>query len=172
MSRAFVKEQDEGVPGGDLPERNVSEHPNLVTADGLRKLTEALGRLEERRLELRALGDDAVAQDELAHVDRDLRYYASRLESAEVVDVASQPPDMVAFGALVHVAGERGERRSFRIVGEDEADLASGRISYLSPLAVALLGHRPGDRVVWKRPAGDLELTIESLDYSVEDQDD
>lgn len=164
MSRAFVKEDDAGAPGQDLPERPVSEHPNYVTPQGLEALEREAGELQSRRLALLAREDDAVAEEELRHVDRDLRYYTARLESAIVVDPAAQPADEVAFGATVTVTGEGGER-TFTIVGEDEADVAALKVSHVSPLAEALLGARVGDRVVWRRPAGDLELTVTRITY-------
>lgn len=165
MSRAFVKEPDSGAPGQELPERTVSEHPNYVTPVGLAELERRTGELEARRLELLALDDDPLAEEELRHVDRDLRYYAARLESAIVVDPATQPRDEVAFGASVTVTGD-GTERTFTIVGEDEADLVALKVSYVSPLAEALLGARVGDTVVWRRPAGDAELTIRAIAYS------
>jgi len=164
MSRAFVKEPDSGAPDLDLPDRPVGERPNYVTPAGFTELQRRAGELEARRLELLALGDDAVAGDELRHVDRDLKYYAARIESALLVDPATQPGDEVAFGAAVTVTGEDGER-TFAIVGEDEADLATLKVSYVSPLAEALMGARVGDRVVWRRPAGDLELTVTAIAY-------
>jgi transcription elongation factor GreB len=164
MSRAFVKESDAGAPEQDLPERPVSEHPNYVTPAGLAELERRAGELEARRLELLARGDDPMAAQELQHVDRDLRYYAARVESAIPVDPSGQPDDEVAFGAAVTVTGEGGER-TFTIVGEDEADLATLKVSYVSPLAEALIGARVGDRVVWLRPAGDLELTVTAIAY-------
>ena len=73
MSRAFVKEQDEGAPG-DLPERPVSEHVNYVTPGGLRQLQAEAAALEEQRLALLAQGDVAMARERLSHIDRDLRF--------------------------------------------------------------------------------------------------
>jgi transcription elongation GreA/GreB family factor len=64
----------------------------------------------------------------------------------------------------VRVRGSDGTERRFAIVGEDEADVASGKVSYVSPLAQALLGAHVGDTVTWQRPAGDLQLTIVALD--------
>ena len=164
MSRAFVKEEDSGAPGPDLPARPVSEHPNYVTPAGLAELRSRAGELEARRLELLGGADEAMAAEELLHVDRDLRYYATRIESAIPVDPADQPGDEVAFGAAVTVTGE-GTKRTFTIVGEDEADLATLKVSYVSPLAEALIGAHVGDRVVWRRPAGDLELTVTAIAY-------
>jgi transcription elongation factor GreB len=64
----------------------------------------------------------------------------------------------------VRVRGSDGSDRSFAIVGEDEADLATGKVSYVSPLARALLGAHVGDTVTWRRPAGDVQLTVTALD--------
>lgn len=163
MSRAFVKEPDEGAPVEGLPERQISEHPNYVTPVGLKQLEARVGALETRRLELLEQDDDP--EGELDYVDRDLRYYTARLESAIPVDLARQPRRKVAFGAAVTVSRNGGERQTFTIVGEDEADLKEGKISYVSPLAEALLEARVGKKVLWRRPAGNLELTVEEIDY-------
>jgi transcription elongation GreA/GreB family factor len=161
MSRAFVKEPDEGAPAEGLPERPISEHPNYVTPAGLRQLKERVGDLERRRLEL--LDDDP--DGELEYVDRDLRYFTSRLESAVAVDMSRQPRRKVAFGAAVTVSKPAGDRQTFMIVGEDEADLRLGKISYVSPLAEALLDARVGKKVLWRRPAGNLELIVKEIEY-------
>ncbi|TAM88906.1 transcription elongation factor GreAB, partial [bacterium] len=92
-------------------------------------------------------------------------YLRRRIENAIVVDLAAQPHDEVAFGATIAVEGQDQARRSFTIVGEDEADPAHGAISWISPLAKALLGAHVGDRVVWRRPAGDLPLTVVAIQY-------
>jgi transcription elongation factor GreB len=162
MNRAFVKEPDEGAPAESLPDRQISEHPNFVTPAGLHELETRVGELEARRLELLD-GDDPT--DELTYVDRDLRYFTARLESAIPVDMARQPRRKVAFGAAVTVSQPGGDRRTFTIVGEDEADLKEGKISYVSPLAKALLESRVGKSVLWRRPVGDIQLTIEEIDY-------
>ena len=167
MSRAFVKEPDEGAPDEGLPERQISDHPNNVTPGGLRQLEQKLGELEERRLELLAAVEegDALARGQLDYVDRDLRYFTRRFETAILVDPRRQPRRMVKFGATVTVLEPGGARRTFTIVGEDEADLKAGKISYVSPLAEALLEARVGASVLWRRPAGNRELTIEAIDY-------
>jgi len=166
MSQAFVKEPDEGAPEEGLPERQISDHPNYVTPAGLRQLEQKVGELEERRLELLAAeNDDSLAQGQLDYVDRDLRYFTRRFETAILVDPRRQPRRMVRFGAAVTVIEPGGARRTFTIVGEDEADLQVGKISYVSPLAEALLEARVGATVLWRRPAGNRELTIEAIDY-------
>jgi transcription elongation GreA/GreB family factor len=169
MSQAFVKEPDEGAPGEVLPERQISDHPNYVTPAGLKQLEQKLGELEERRLELLAAADDdALAQGRLDYVDRDLRYFTRRLETVILVDPRRQPRRMVKFGAAVTVSEQGGARRTFTIVGEDEADLKAGKISYVSPLAEALLEARVGATVLWRRPAGNRELTIAAIEYPEE----
>lgn len=173
MSRAFVKENDDAPPGGDLPERRISDHPNLVTPAGLTQLEALAAELEARRAEVVAEGaargagsDDPVVAAELAPLDRDLRYFRARIASAQPVDLAAQPHDTVAFGARVTVRDDKGVERVWAIVGEDEADLKASKVSYVSPLAEALLGARVGDTVVWQRPAGDLTLTVTGIVYS------
>lgn len=142
MSRAFVKDSDDLEADQNLPELRVSEHRNLVTARGL-ELIEA----EVRRLES-ALGDARAAQDgaTIGRLARDLRYWTARRATAEVVP----PPVDVAkarFGTVVTLQRADGVEVTYRIVGEDEAAPAEGRISYVSPLARALLGHGAGETV-------------------------
>jgi transcription elongation factor GreB len=164
MSRAFVKEPDEGAPVEGLPERQISDHPNYVTPTGLKQLEDKVGELETRRLGLLDDEDD-LAREQLVYVDRDLRYYTARLESAVPVAMNRQPRRKVAFGAAVSVSQNGGEKRTFTIVGEDEADLKVGKISYVSPLAEALIDARVGKTVLWRRPAGNIELTVEAIEY-------
>src|SRR5450756_1791724 len=144
MSRAFVKEPDEGAPDEGLPERQISDHPNYVTPAGLRQLEQKLGELEERRLELLAAAedDDALARGQLDYIDRDLRYFTRRFETALLVEPRRQPRRMVKFGAAVTVIEQGGARRTFTIVGEDEADLKAGKISYVSPAGDGLRRRR------------------------------
>jgi len=164
VSRAFVREPDEGAPVEGLPDRQISDHPNFVTPAGLKQLEDKVGELETRRLAL--LDDeDGLAREQLVYVDRDLRYYTARLESAVPVAMNRQPRRKVAFGAAVSVSQNGGESRTFTIVGEDEADLKVGKISYVSPLAEALIDARVGKTVLWRRPAGNIDLTVEAIEY-------
>lgn len=165
MSRGFVKEDDLEHAGTDLPERPISPHPNYVTPHGLKQLQLQAGELEQERLPLAQRKEDPVAQQRLAMIDRDLRYLQARLESAILVDPAAQPADTVLFGATVEVEDENGDVHTFMIVGEDEADIAANRVSWVSPLAKALIGQKVGDSVAWHRPAGDLELEIIAIHY-------
>ena len=165
MSRGFVKEDDLEHAGTDLLERPVSSEPNYVTATGLKQLQDEVNRLEELRLQLVQQKDDAFAAQQLAEIARDLRYYAARLESAALVDTANHPQDEIRFGAMVSVEDEQGQPHEFAIVGEDEADIAHNKVSWASPLAKALIGHKVGETVIWKRPAGNTELEITAIRY-------
>jgi transcription elongation GreA/GreB family factor len=157
MSRAFVKEPDGEPERAEVPERLQSPHPNYVTPAGLLQLQERVRQLAALCDEL--IGDGAE-EKRLRYAARDLRYYEERLGRALPVDPADQPADEVRFGTTVEVESADDQRRVFTIVGEDEAEAARGRVSWVSPLARALMGGRVGDTVTWVRPAGDLELTI------------
>ena len=166
MSRGFVKEDDLEHAGTDLPERPVSQHPNYVTPLGLKLLQQEAEKLEQERSELFPRKEDPIVNQRLAVVERDLRYFERRLEQAMVVNPAEQPADTVLFGATVTVEDEEGETRIFTIVGEDESDIAASKVSWVSPLARALLGHKLGESVTWARPAGNQLLEILDINYS------
>lgn len=168
MSRAFVKENDLEHSGTDLPERPQSEHPNYVTPFGLQQLQRQAEALEAERLALLPGKDDPIVRQRIAMLDRDLRYCQGRLERAIPVDPAEQDPDTILFGAIVSCEDENGEALEFAIVGEDEADISQHKVSWVSPLARALIGHRIGESVVWRRPAGDLALDITDIRYHKE----
>jgi transcription elongation GreA/GreB family factor len=71
----------------------------------------------------------------------------------------------VHFGATVKIVDENGGIHRFTLVGEDEADVAVGKISWASPLAKAMIGSKIGDNVMWHRPAGDVEVEIAEISY-------
>ena len=169
MSRAFVKENDLEHAGTDLPERPQSEHPNYVTPFGLKQLQQAAEALERERQSLSPRKEDPVARQRLGMVERDLRYVQSRLERAIPVNPAQQDRDTVLFGAVVSLEDEHGEEHLYAIVGEDEADITQHKVSWVSPLARALLGHKPGEQVTWRRPAGNLILEITDIHYPQEE---
>lgn len=166
MSRAFVKESDDDVVAGELPERPLPAHANYVTPQGLEQLQVRVRELQEQHEQLAPLAkDDTEAKRKLREVERDQRYFNAQLERAIVVDPAGQPRDGVHFGATVEIADENGTRHVFSIVGDDEADVTAGRISWASPLAEAMIGARVGDIVKWLRPAGDAEVEIVKILY-------
>ena len=166
MSRAFVKESDDDL-GDELPQRPVPEHANYVTPRGLEQLRARMRELAEQHEQLKPFSaDDSEAKRKLREIERDQRYFVAQLERAELVDPAQQPKDEVRFGATVSVEDETGRRETFSIVGDDEADVAAGLISWASPLSRSLLGARVGDTVKWRRPAGELDVEIISVVYN------
>ncbi len=165
MSRAFVKEPDGDQVDDDIPERPQSEHPNYITRQGLEALQQRVQDLHREKRKLESDGEEMASRNQIKRIERDLRYYQARLDCAIPVDTSAQTGEEIRFGATVTVRDEDDRLLRFTIVGEDEADVAGGRISWVSPLARVLLGHRPGDSVVWQRPAGDLELEIEDFRY-------
>ncbi len=146
MSVAFTREEDLEARAADLPDRPISAHPNLVTAEGLAALDVALAEAQRAYVAAKAAGDVSVDRTALARATRELRYWSARRGSAQLTQPALQP-DFVQFGAVVRIAREDGRVQTFRIVGEDEADPAAGLISYVSPLAQALLGKAIGETV-------------------------
>jgi transcription elongation GreA/GreB family factor len=154
MSRAFVKE-GEAADFEALPELAVSRHRNLVTPEGLALIEVTLARLESELSAARAAGDRGT----VARAGRDLRYWRQRRISAELVE-PDPAPRVVRFGSRARLLTSDGGTASFRIVGEDEADPRQGLISYVSPLAVELLGCAVGDEIRFL----DGTAEIESID--------
>lgn len=144
MSVAFTKEGDSEAFAADLLDRPVSSHPNLVTATGLAQLDAQLAQARAAYSAAQASGDVAEDRTAMARATRDLRYYAARRASAQLTEPSGRA-DVVHFGQAVTFDREDGRRQTFRIVGEDEADPTKGSVSYVSPLAVALLGKSVGD---------------------------
>jgi len=142
MSRAFVRESEGGEAFEDLPDRSISPH-HLVTPAGLARMDAEIASLEKRLRDAQVRDDKA----EVARLSRDLRYWSARRVSAEVVPPPTDTSH-VRFGAEVTFEREDGRRQTYRIVGEDEADPAKGSLSYISPLAQALMGKEVGDTVI------------------------
>ena len=166
MSRAFVKESDDDLSAGELPERPVPAHANYVTPLGMEQLRVRVRELAEQHEQLKAVAEeDSEAKRKLREVERDQRYFNAQLERAEVVDPAGHPPGEVRFGATVKVDEADGRIETFHIVGDDEADVTVGKISWGSPLAHSLIGAKVGEIVKWRRPAGDTEVKIVAVEY-------
>ena len=151
MSRAFVREEDVQQPDV-LPELKISEHPNFVTHRGL-VLIEA--KIAELRT-LLAVDQDAAT---VARLERDLRYWLARGGNAQVKE-REHGDKKAGFGARVRFRRDGGKPETIEIVGEDEADPAQGRISWVAPLARAMKGTEAGDSVTLTTPQGEVELTI------------
>ena len=141
MSKAFTKENDFDQDA-ILPERPVPPHPNLVTSEGLAQIEVAVQQLAEQQRCARDAGDTAAATS----AARDLRYWTSRQATAELIQ--SRRSSQVQFGSTVTIRRSDASKRTYRVVGIDEADPARGTLSYVAPLAQALLGKEFGDTVV------------------------
>lgn len=147
VSVAFTKEDSaETAAETQLPDRPVSSEPNLVTRTGFLALQQQLEAA-------RAAYEAAMTEDDInerrrqsAIPLRDLRYFAERLRSAQLVPDAA-PKGVVVFGSTVRLKRDDGRVQTYRIVGEDEADPKAGTISHVSPMARSLLGRQAGDEV-------------------------
>ena len=144
MSVAFTREEDYEATAADLPDRPVSPHPNLVTATGLALIEAALAEARAAYAAAQSGGDVSADRTAMARATRDLRYWGARRATAQLTEPETDD-GRVRFGGSVTLDREDGRRQTFRIVGEDEADPAHGAVSYISPLAAALLGKTVGD---------------------------
>ena len=146
MAVAFTREEDYEAQAANLPDRPVSGQPNLVTASGLAAIEAELAAARAGYSAAQTVGGISADRTAMARATRDLRYWSSRRASAQLTEPEGAA-DEVVFGRTVDVEREDGRRQVFRIVGEDEADPKEGSVSYVSPLARALLGKRVGDVV-------------------------
>lgn len=162
MSRAFIKETDFEDADNAAAARQHSPHMNYVTPRGFQQLQQRVKQLMERKSEL-ARSTALAEQQQLKPLERELRYYEERVERAVLITPDNQPDDRVHFGATVEVRDSDGQTAQYTLVGEDEADATQGLISWVSPLAVALMDAEVGDVVQWKRPLGDKELEVIAL---------
>ena len=140
MSRAFTKEDDDTEAIAMIGERPVSHNRNLVTREGLKQIDAEIARLREEFSQAEKTQERVAVATHL----RDLRYWTARRETAEL----SEPEpgsDVVRFGMSVTIEDEAGSRRTWKIVGEDEADATKGMVSHVSPMALALFGKGVGD---------------------------
>jgi transcription elongation factor GreB len=178
MSKAFVKEDG---PDDDLEQE--AQEParsgkNYITPAGYARLEAELRRLvEAERPEVvktvawaASLGDRSENADylygkrKLREIDRRVRFLIKRLESAEIVNSSGRDTDQVFFGATVKLKGPSGEK-TITIVGVDEVDPVHGMVSWVSPIAKALIKARAGDSVTLRTPAGEEPLEILEVTY-------
>jgi transcription elongation factor GreB len=110
--------------------------------------------------------EQALQRRRLREIDRRIEYLSRMLARLEVVDPAAQRGERVLFGARVTVRRQDGSRQVYRIVGVDEADPARGKVSWVAPLARALLGRSPGEAAVLRLPEGEQKLHILAVEYS------
>lgn len=156
MSVAFTKEDSaETASETELPARPISAFPNLVTEAGLAALKRDLEQARRAYNEARQVEDVNERRRQAASPLRDLHYFTERLRTAELI-AGPATSDTVGFGSAVTFRRADGRIQTYRIVGEDEADPKAGSISYVSPIANALMGRAAGDIL----SVGDLELEV------------
>jgi transcription elongation factor GreB len=182
MSRAFVSESATQFQEEDVPPIKIPLPPgvkNYMTPEGAERVREelaALAGVERPRVAgtiTRLLAPAAfLDRDELSEqrrrlreIDRRIEYLTTMLARIEVIDPLLQQADRVLFGATVTVEEQASQSKIYRIVGIDESDPSAGRISWISPVAKALLGRREGDPVVLKLPYGEKRLRIIKIEY-------
>ena len=181
MSKAFVREgesedEDDEPQADHLPQGT----KNYITPTGYRRLHDEFSRLVnvDRPEVVRTVswaasngdrsenGDYIYGKKRLREIDRRLRFLTKRLEAAEVVDPsAREQTDQIFFGASVRYANSAGDEREIKIVGVDEVDVAHGHVSWISPIARALVKAREGDTVTLRTPAGEETLDILEVRY-------
>jgi transcription elongation factor GreB len=182
MSKAFVKEDDAGEEDDLGPETEPlpAGIKNYMTPTGAARLRAELRELQDverpKVVDVVAWaagngdrsenGDYIYGKRRLREIDRRIRYLVRSLESAEIVDPTRQRHlKQVFFGATVSYADGTGAAHTVTLVGVDEADLAAGRVSWLSPIARALHRTEAGDRVRYQAPAGPVEIEVLSVAY-------
>ncbi len=162
MSKAFTREDD--LPEPPVVSRRTSALPpgtqNLMTPDGAQRLRAELARLQNEREQLLAAKDDPDRAQKLAALESRALLVDDSLRSASVVNPPATPDGRVHFGALVTVREANVSESRYRIVGVDEVDFDRGWVSWLSPLAKALLNRRVGERVKLKTPGGERNLEV------------
>ena len=164
MSKAFTREDD----ASDIPVLPLLVSPlppgakNYLTPEGAVRLRAELARLvdADRPKLLAASSSDADAKRELAVLDQRIRYVQQSLASAEIVPPTSPSDGQVRFGSTVTVRDGQGNESVYRIVGVDEADFERNEVSWLSPVARALMNAKLGQHVAFKLPRGATELEI------------
>jgi transcription elongation factor GreB len=153
--------------------------PVYITREGAKRLQAELSDLlwKHRPVVVQDVADAAAHGDrsenaeyiygkkKLREIDRRIQWLTRRLESATVVEPRTDGIATAFFGAYVEVEDEDGARTTYRIVGEDEIDLDKGHISWRSPLGRSLLKRREGEAIVFRRPSGEIELTVVSVRY-------
>ena len=183
MSKAFIKESDDEVELPDEEPAIPAGVKNYMTAAGHRRMQDELRRLtrEERPKTVDIVawaagngdrsenGDYIYGKQRLREIDRRTRFLLKRLESAEVVDPARQAHlDRVFFGATVTYETQAGEERTITIVGIDEVDAENGRVSWISPIARALMKAQEGDVVELRTPHGPEPIEVVEISYGLD----
>ncbi len=179
MNKAFVKEAEDEDDLDGAP-KSPAGLKNYITPAGHRRLKDEFDQLwKVERPEMVKIiswaasngdrsenGDYIYGKKKLREIDRRLRFLSKRLDNAEVIDPAQRGEcDQVFFGATVKVCNAKGEENTYSIVGLDEVDPGRGHISWISPLAKALLKAREGDGVTLRTPGGVEEFEVVEIRY-------
>ena len=169
MSKAFTRDENEGpeipevVPTASLLTPGAK---NYVTRQGAERLRAELQRLVEvTRPELVDARDDPDAKRQLARLDQRILQLEESLQAAQVVEPPAGESDIVRFGAYVTVREADGNETRYRIVGLDETDPDNNWVSWMSPIAKALLNRKRGERIRFKFPSGEETLEIQEISY-------
>ena len=166
MSRGFIKEDDqEDIP--IVPQRAFLPDgvPNFVTPAGMEQL------LAEKQMLIREREDLSISNENerriaVNFINAKLQLLNDRITEARVVDPKGEPRDEIRFGSVVTLKNEgSGKIQTFQIVGVDEADIAKGKISFISPLAKALINKKSGDKITLKLDRGETVFKIVEIDY-------
>jgi transcription elongation factor GreB len=180
MSKAFTKESESADNEPEEADALPAHGKNYVTPAGLAALQEEFRKLlyEERPKVVEIVswaagngdrsenGDYIYGKRRLREIDWRVRYLAKRIESAEMVDPERQKNrDQVFFGATVAYARKDNTQQKVTIVGIDEAELAAGKISWLSPVARALMKARVGEIIEFRTPSGPETVEVLSIEY-------
>jgi transcription elongation factor GreB len=184
MSKAFTKEtdQDDDIDPADAELQALPTKKNYITPKGFARMKDELHLLlNKTRPDLTHViawaasnGDRSENADyiygkrKLREIDRRIRFLSKRLEAAEVIDpaqVVTAKPVKIQFGATVTFSNEEGVKKTVSIMGIDETEPSKGKISWISPLAKALLNQEVGDAVTFRSPKGEEELEILKIEY-------
>lgn len=169
MSKAFTREENDGPDIPDLPPLSSTLAPgarNYMTPAGAQKLRDELQRsLEITRPSLASSSDDPDSKRQLAKLDQRIMRLEESLQSAEIIAPPDGPAEIVRFGTTVTVRESDGSEATYRIVGVDEIDIDRGWVSWLSPIAKALLNSKRGQRVRFKFPSGEVKLKVVDIKY-------
>jgi transcription elongation factor GreB len=166
MSKAFTRESDD-TSEEEIPSVRPQLPPgttNYITREGAERLRSRLAQLQENRRRAADKEPNQAATADQRRLESSIRNLQSILNSVVPTDIPVDQ-EKVAFGASVRIRFGDGEEEFYQIVGVDETDPERGRISWISPLARALLSRRAGDKVGFQSPAGDQELTILEVSY-------
>jgi transcription elongation factor GreB len=170
VSKAFTRESDDESGAEDTPSMRPqlpAGTRNYITREGADRLKQRLNDLLEKKQAMATMSNEpgTGAEADQRKIESAIRRLQQILDSVIVAEIPADQ-EKVAFGASVMVRHRNGEEAAYHIVGVEEADPERGSISWISPLARALLSQRAGDKVRFRSPAGDEELTIMTVRYS------